>query len=348
MSRWIAFGSGTMALAAALRCAAYLQPVKTQVVLPAYSCPDIVAAALFSGLAIHFADLGPQVSGITPHTLNTALATGARIAVLTDLFGTDSRLPPDIHLHQPGVVFIHDRAQSLAGPGLDVPLDADFVVVSRGRGKPATLLGGGAAWAKDHELFAGFTAAEFPIVEWNQLSALLRGVLYNVATQPLLYGAVSRLPFLHLGETRLQPLPTVTRLSHDWLIHAARQLRHYHATLDARRNRTMAIADVITGSGFRIPADAMATAAETGLNRLPVLCHDATQAQWLVARGKDLGISPMYGKTLPEFLGMTAADAAAAYPNAYTFSRTVVTLPTHARVDGTTRNKLRKLFRDAA
>lgn len=337
-----------MALAAALRCAAHLQPARMQVVLPAYSCPDIVAAALFSGLAIHFADLGPEVTGITPHTLNTALAAGARIAVLTDLFGTDSRLPPDLQLHQPGVIFIHDRAQSLAGPGLDVPQGADFVVVSRGRGKPATLLGGGAAWAKDHALFAGFTTAEFPIVEWNQLSALLRGVLYNVATQPILYGAISRLPFLHLGETRLRPLPAVTRLSHDWLVHAARQLRHYHATNDARRDRTMASADVIAASGFLIPADAMATAAKAGLNRLPVLCRDAAQAQWLVARGKDLGISPMYGKTLPEFLGMTAADAAVAYPNAYAFSRTVVTLPTHARVDDTTRNKLRTLFHDAA
>jgi len=176
---------------------------------------------------------------------------------------------------------------------------------------------------------------------------MLRAGLYNLVTQPLLYGTVSQLPFLHIGETRLQPLAGISRLPQHWLIHASRQLKHQLALLRQRREQTLAVVDLIPATGFRIPADALKTAAIDGLNRLPVLCRDADQARQLVAQGAHLGISPMYGQTLPEFLGMSAAEAATAYPAAYRFSRTVVTVPTHTRINAGVRRKLRELFRNA-
>jgi dTDP-4-amino-4,6-dideoxygalactose transaminase len=345
---WMAFGSGTMALAAAMRCAARSQPAGAQVTLPAYSCPDIIAAALFSGLSINFTDLAPQSTGVDPTRPDTNTSSNSPIVVMVDLFGVHSRLPTGHTANGSGVMVIHDRAQALSGPGLPIPQPADFVIVSRGRGKPATLLGGGAVWARNHDEFARFATIEFPLVDWSLSATLLRAVVYNFALRPMPYGAISRLPFLHFGTTRLRTLCSVTRLPPIWLVHAARQLEQQQATTARHSSRTLAIAEVIADCGFRILPDVMETAAREGLNRIPVLCHDARQAEWLTARGGHLGISRMYGKTLPEFLGMNADMAAAAYPNAYVFSRTVVTVPTHTRITAKTLDTLRNLLRDAA
>lgn len=347
-SGWMAFGSGTMALAAAMRCAARRQPAGMQVTLPAYSCPDIVAAALFSGLSISFTDLAPQSTGVDHTTPEAKTSSNSSIAVIVDLFGVRTRLPTSHAGNGSGAVVIHDRAQSLSGPGLTIPQPADFVIVSRGRGKPATLLGGGAVWAKNHDEFTRFATIEFPLVDWSLSSTLLRAIVYNIALRPLPYGAVSRLPFLHLGTTRLRTLRSVTRLPPIWLVHAARQLEKQQATTAQHSSRTLAIAELIADCGFRILPDVMETAAREGLNRIPVLCHDARQAQWLATRGSHLGISQMYGKTLPEFVGMNADAAATAYPNAHVFSRTVVTVPTHTRINTNTLDTLRNLLRDAA
>lgn len=345
---WSAFGSGTMALAAALFFAASRHQPGKSVILPAYSCPDIVAAALAVGLEPAFADLVVDQTGMNLAALRSPLNAGSSIAVLVDLFGTRHEMP--VHGETAAtsrVTLVHDRAQSLAGPGQEVDSAADLVVVSRGRGKPATLLGGGATWARQADEFSAFAAARFPVGNWSAASTALRAALYNLATQPLAFGAVAQLPFLHIGETKLRTLPAITRLPQSWLVHAARQLRAWRSECAARRARTLAMAELIPANNFRIPSDALQTAASEGLNRLPVMCSDTEQARWLISRGTSLGISPMYGKTLPEFMGMSATDAALAFPVAYRFSRTLVTLPTHARCGPRTRQNLQELFRDA-
>ncbi len=348
LTGWSAFGSGTMALAAALSFAASRHQPGRSVILPAYSCPDIVAAALSVGLEPAFADLATDQTGTNLAALRSQLNAGSPIAVLVDLFGTRHEIPAHGETAATSqITLIHDRAQSLAGPGQEVSSAADLVVVSRGRGKPATLLGGGATWARQADEFSAFATAHFPVSPWSAASTALRAALYNLATQPLAFGTVAQLPFLHIGETKLRTLPAITRLPRPWLVHAARQLQAQQSVCAARRARTLAMAELIPANKFRIPSDALQTAASEGLNRLPVICGDTEQAQWLISRGTSLGISPMYGRTLPEFMGMSAADAALAFPVAYRFSRTLVTLPTHARCGPRTRQRLRELLRDA-
>lgn len=345
VSGWTAFGSGTMALAAALAFAARKRPPGSRVLLPAYSCPDVLAAATFAGLSVEFVDLAVDQTGMNHRQLSAALASGAGIALVVDLFGTRTDLAalrPVID--EAGAALVHDRAQSLAGPGLDPGSAADLVVTSRGRGKPATLLGGGATWSQEPGPFTDFAHATFPSAGWSPAGTALRGALYNLAMQPVVFGAVAQLPFLHLGETRLRPLSRVTRLPAGWLVHAARQLREQQALVAGRRARTLALAELLPASSFTIPTDALGSAALDGLNRLPVLCRDANQARRLVAAGSHLGISGMYGKTLPEFHGLTAIEAAERYPAAFALSRRLVTLPTHARIGATARRHLRELL----
>ena len=337
-----------MALAAALFFAASRHQSASSVILPAYSCPDIIAAALSAGLKPAFVDLATDQTGMDLAALHSQQDAGSSIVVLVDLFGTRHELPAHGNAETtPRITLIHDRAQGLAGPGQEVDTVADLVVVSRGRGKPATLLGGGATWARQADEFSAYAAANFPLSHWSAAGIALRAALYNLATQPLAFGAVAQLPFLHIGETKLRELPAITRLPQPWLVHAARQLQAQQAVCAARQARTLAIAELIPANNFRIPSDALQTAAREGLNRLPVICRDTEQAQWLINRGASLGISSMYGKTLPEFMGMSAADAALTFPVAYRLSRALVTLPTHARCGSRTRQSLRKLLHDA-
>ncbi len=348
LAGWSAFGSGSMALAAALRFAANRHQPGTPVILPAYSCPDIVAATLSAGLEPAFTDLASDQTGMNLPALLVRQNGGSSIAVLVDLFGTRHEIPARGEAAaRSRITLVHDRAQSLAGPGEEVGSAADLVIVSRGRGKPATLLGGGATWARQADEFSTFSTTYFPLSHWSAASTALRAALYNLATQPLAFGTVALLPFLHIGETKLRKLPAITRLPQSWLVYAARQLQAQQSASAARRARTLAMADLIPANNFRIPSDALQTAAREGLNRLPVICRDTEQAQWLVSRGTSLGISSMYDKTLPEFMGMSAADAALAFPVAYRFSRTLITLPTHARCGSGTRQSLRELLRDA-
>jgi dTDP-4-amino-4,6-dideoxygalactose transaminase len=348
LSAWTPFGSGTMALAAALCFSRSKTPDATRVILPAYSCPDIAAAARYAGMEIEFLDLAPGQVGPDPAVAGKALSQTGKIGVLVDLFGTQSDLSAIRKItRRSGAILIHDRAQSLAGPGITITDSPDFVIVSRGRGKPATLLGGGAVWARDHESFSTFSAATFPLEGWNMWYAALRAQLYNCAIHPIPYNAITQLPFLHLGETRLKDLQAVTRLPREWLVHSARQLSQQLAGIEGRKSRTQALAAIVHDLSYAIPPDALQTADREGLNRLPVLCRDAQQAAWLANAGKRLGISTMYGKTLPEFLGMGTAEAAAAFPEAWRFARTLVTIPTHTRFDADARSHLRRLLQNA-
>ncbi len=348
LSGWTPFGSGTMALAATLCFLRARHPEATSVILPAYSCPDTAAAARYAGMDVEFLDLAPGQVGIDPTAAGKALGQSGKTGVIVDLFGTQSDLSAIGKItRQSGAILIHDRAQSLAGPGIGIADSPDFVIVSRGRGKPATLLGGGAVWARDHESFSIFSAATFPLEGWNMSYAALRAQLYNCAIHPLPYNAITRLPFLHLGETRLKDLQAITRLPREWLVHSARQLSQQLADIEGRKSRTRALAAIVHDLSFAIPADALQTADREGLNRLPVLCRDAQQAAWLANAGKRLGISTMYAKTLPEFLGMSTAEASIRFPEAWRFARTLVTIPTHTRFDASARSYLRRLLQDA-
>lgn len=132
---WSAFGSGTMALAAALFFAADRHQPGKSVILPAYSCPDIVAAALCAGLEPAFADLAKEQTGMNLAALHSSRTPGSSVAVLVELFGTRHEIPAHGETAAASrMTLVHDRAQSLAGPGVEVDSAADLVVVSRGRG----------------------------------------------------------------------------------------------------------------------------------------------------------------------------------------------------------------------
>ena len=345
---WQAFGSGTMALASAMQFARLRTGGTSQVLVPAYSCPDIIAAAQFAGLVPEFVDLAPGQTAPAKDSVIDAIRAGIRLVLVVDLFGVGHDLREIGAVARTcGAQVIHDQAQCHAGPGAgNVSGDVDLVVVSRGRGKPASLLHGGAAWARDAASFRAFVESNYRVQSWSAAGTAIRAAAYNMALSPAIYGGIARLPFLRLGETRLRPLPNVVRLPARWTRCAAAQLQEHGRHLDGRRRRTLELCDIVARSKLTVPADALAVAGSNGLNRLPVICRDPDQARRLCVAGASVGVSGMYGMTLPEFLGVSEASAAESLPYGYGLSRTLITLPTHSRMTGRPLERLTGLISD--
>ena len=349
LSGWMGFGSGTEALAAVVSYCRQSLPEDSSIALPGYSCPSLIAAAHFAGIDVRLVDLAANQLSPGSEELNSALDAGARVLVLVDLFGVQAPLRVAMALARTrDAIVIHDRAQSLAGPGLAQDSPADFVVVSLGRGKPATLLGGGAAWARDNAAFCAYAEQQWPLASWNRLATLLRSSAYNLAVKPGLYGCVASIPGLRLGETRLVPLAKIRRMPSQWSDAAARQIVVRQREVAARLARTSYLEEQLRKLGYRMFDDVTSGQSSDGLNRLPVLCSTSEQAEFLVQRGRKYGISHMYGRTLGEFIGRSPAWSAEHTPNAYAVSRRLVTLPTHSRLDDRDLSALLQVLSDAS
>ena len=85
------------------------------------------------------------------------------------------------------------------------------MVLSFGRGKPVSLLGGGAVLHRDKALSDFLPEGVAKSMNGNIQRFLLsvKAFLYNQMISPRLYWIPQRLPFLQLGETRYHPLSDV-------------------------------------------------------------------------------------------------------------------------------------------
>ena len=347
---WVPFQSGTMSLAAALLFASHQLNPAAPVVLPAYSCPDHLAAALDARLPIRFVDLAPSLTCPSTTSIADKLQGNPHIVVAVDLFGSASPLQGLRTACEPSKsTIVHDCAQSIAGPGIEPSSEADLVVASFGRGKPTTLLGGGATWARDFGSFSSFAVGTFPSCRWHPTATLVKALSYNLALTPSIFGLVSRVPLADVGKTAFRNLRAIRRLPSSWLLHVADQIEFQRRQINARRARTVRLLEQLHAFGFAVPLDAAASAYATGLNRLPIICRDPEQAAMIAAAGKPLGISAMYGRTLPEFFRPVCDNPVdpLLYPNALDFSRRLVTVPTHSRILDDAQHALLSLFRDA-
>ena len=230
---------------------------------------------------LEFLDLAPGQIGTDPTAAGKALSQSGKIGSTCRSVRNPIRPVGDQENHPTvrGDTHSRSRTESLPDQASRIADSPDFVIVSRGRGKPATLLGGGAVWARDHESFSIFSAATFPLEGWNMSYAALRAQLYNCAIHPLPYNAITRLPFLHLGETRLKDLQAITRLPRALAGPFGPPIetaigRHRRA----KKSRTLTLAAIVLDLSFAIPADALQTADTKDLTGLPVLCRDAQQA----------------------------------------------------------------------
>ncbi len=180
------YSSGTAALAASIIAAIRLKGVDApEVILPAYGCPDLVSAAVFAGAKTVLVDLVRDRPWMDLDQVSLHINTHTVAVVAVSLFGIPERMEElRLVLDQHGVVLIEDSAQAFPRkPGAGF-WSGDLVVLSFGRGKPVSLLGGGAVLFRDRELGVHLAAVTGSTAGAARMR--LRAAIYNLMISPWL------------------------------------------------------------------------------------------------------------------------------------------------------------------
>lgn len=317
------FQSGTASLAAALREATRRRASEPEVILPAYGCPALVAATRFVGAAPVLIDLEPDRPWLSLEALESACSPRTAAVVAVNLLGCGERIEA-IRSRIGDALLIEDSAQHLpeAGPR------GDLVVLSFGRGKPLSVLGGGAVLSPSAEV----SVTGEPPRRDGALGHRLKLEAYNLLTRPLAYGVLERLPGLRIGETRYASLDAIGPIRESSLLRLWPNLERHRQRSRRVEEAVAAVVSRAAGAAALVDLPRACGAAGPHL-RYPILARDADHASALMSRLAGRGVSRFYERALPEVQGVAdRVTVRGALPHARDFAARLLTLPTHADV----------------
>lgn len=338
------YRSGTMALAASLVAVREYNCIATpEVLLPAYACPDLVSAVLFAGIRPVLVDLEASTPWMDLDRLKDQVSTNTIAVIATHFLGIPERLESiRMALEGTDVLIIEDSAQLFPTKLSAGVWEGDLVTLSFGRGKPVSLLGGGAVlslnpYLAKHLPLADEAALRFSNNESGNPRALYKAKahVYNFLLAPAVYGLLQFAPFLHLGETIYKPLEKM-------LPFGEKKVRLLAANIDAycRRERKQEawLSTMLENIDRNYISDLTAVCEHRSaltLLRYPVLVKNKSlRDRFFDAISKaGLGCSRMYSSPLPAIDGLDGVfQDQDQFPGAIDFSQRLLTLPCHPGV----------------
>jgi hypothetical protein len=313
--------SGTAALALALQAALACRAPAREVILPAYGCPDLVAATVFAGGLPVLVDCHPDDPGFDLAALEAACCERTAAVVAVNFLGIRERVAEILGIcERRGAILVEDCAQWFPEGSDTTRVDAR--ILSFGRGKPVNLLGGGCLLLP----VSGFLQPMQPEMQMPSLRPLSARV-FNALLNPFLYGLISRIPQLHIGETRFHSLSAIRAMDPERLALAEAAIT---AWTGAHRWREGRLDSIICHSGLEsLPLRLPQRVGR--LLRYPVLAPDEACRDATVRELAAWGASPFYGRSLPFISGISPLLATAdELPGARAFAARFLTLPAHA------------------
>ncbi|WP_303904042.1 aminotransferase class V-fold PLP-dependent enzyme [Thiohalomonas denitrificans] len=325
------YGSGTAALAAAIRAAiSRSEKPSPEIIIPAYGCPALISAARYAHARPVLVDLHPETPWLAIREVEAHVTANTVAILAVNLFGIPERLEALQQLaRKHHLSLIEDGAQSFFHDLADGS-HSDYLVLSLGRGKPVSLLGGGSVLARTKPL-----ADHLPAPDSTTSSSQFRiaAIAYNLLRNPRLYWIPKRLPGLSLGETSYSPLRSLTAMD-SARIHA---LMANIAAARRRDNGTMLRMHHVIAPFHEneVVLDLLAFCCEQPfprLSRYPLLLPDRIRRDSLLKRldAAGMGATAMYQTPLPEVPGIDLAVES--FPAAEDFSDRLITLPIHSGV----------------
>lgn len=330
--------SGTSALA--LIMAAIVRQAETlgrngrQVAIPAYGCPDIVSAIESAGLQAKLVDLAEDSPFPSRESWLRAIDDETLAVVTAGFLGLrDPFAPADAAgIGLPGWAFTEDCCQ-IHPMAVRQVVDRN-VALSFGRGKPVSILHGGAAkFRKDSSLACPVSLDGGGW--WEYVRLTITAQVYNLARSPLAYRWVSSLLAYRIGVTRYSPLKAIIGINR----HAAGRLDTQAGWFDeVRWGRQEKLGALIKSMHLPVVKVDLATSVGAGgrswLLRYPLLLRSrqARDSALAALSREGLGASAMYLKPLNEFDGVRSLVTGGTYPNAQSFAERLLTLPLHADV----------------
>jgi dTDP-4-amino-4,6-dideoxygalactose transaminase len=305
---------------------------KPAVVIPAYGCPDLVAAALFAGVTPLLADIDPNDPGYSLDSFEKALTPDTVAVVAVNFLGVGERLGDlqKIISANADALLIEDNAQWFPEPMNGKELIADLACLSFGRGKPVSLLGGGALLIREG------SGLEVPpdVVGGPQdpgIAFVPKVLAYNALLHRHLYWLVNRNPLFSLGRTILKPLADIRALDATRLELVGACASDY---LAQKRSLESDWSEAL-GAFRSLGALAVSPERWGRLLRYPVLCKDEQTRDATLAKlnAAGLGASPMYQLPLVEIAGVAEkVRLLGDCRGAKAFASRLLTLPVHQSV----------------
>lgn len=335
-------GSGTEALSAAVLLAigrSGLTNSAPEVILPAYGCPDLVAAVVAQGARPVLVDILPDRPFMDAGKLTEAFSDATVAVMAVGFLGVPERLDVLASLcRERGIWLIEDSAQCFPPDCAREPI-ADCAVLSFGRGKPINLMGGGALLVRgDHRTSAAEVLFTLPVkpltINWKWSA---RRYIFNFLLGRFGYGLLRRVPFLGLGATVYKPLASISRVTlPDELLEAGIHSADQRPSVALTYVRQLEFLERRGWKPFMNNEVSEGSRAGQVTLRYGLLAPDREARDKAIEAltGKGIGANAFYGCTLPDIEGVSGyvGGSASDYPNAGSFAERLVALPSHEDV----------------
>ncbi|MDP8223579.1 MAG: aminotransferase class V-fold PLP-dependent enzyme [Candidatus Lernaella stagnicola] len=329
------FGSGRAALAAILSA---LRSIREgdRVIVPAYTCWSVPAAIVRAGMRVLPVDIKPGEIDYDFERLGQLDWRGVTAVVSPNLFGLPGDLDRLAALCQAhGATLIDDAAQSLGASvgGRPVGSFGAAGIVSFGRGKNITALGGGAALVRDEQLRAALAESADAFRDGPAPSAwevVAKGGAMSVALSPNLFALAEQLPGVEVGRTVFDPEFATPALGAARAALGAAVLERLPELNKQRANLVRWIDQILRSKkGVILPMPR--TGAAPAWLRRPILTQEIGKRDALLAAliQAGIGATAMYPdpvaaiKELEPDLDLRGAP----FPGAKRFARSVIVLP---------------------
>lgn len=340
------YASGTAALAQAMANCALRSSVKTpEVIIPAYGCPDLVAACVDASVYPRLVDVAQSLWSYDLEALKSSLSANTVAIVAINLLGLGDGATELIHLCKDRhIPLIQDSAQCLPRQSIDWP--SEYVVLSFGRGKPLNLLQGGALISPVGDKDPLSVRPAHNTVRGRLLGSRAAAIAFNVLTRPTIYRIFSALPGTGLGQVIYKPLTSRAMLPEGAWRQVAPAFELYRQKPSYRRDMwAPALQEwsdlgivALECPGSPIPAEPL---------RLALLAPDRAAREMLVneLNRRGLGASRFYGSDLTGVAGTPeTVRHQGPFPNASALADRLLTLPTHSFVNADAVGAARELI----
>lgn len=350
------YASGTAALAVATSTAIQLKKVdEPEVLLPAYGCPDLISAVLFAGAKPILVDLATDRPWMDLEQLPSKLSPNTVAIIAVNFCGISERMEQlRPFAKQAGALLIEDSAQAFPSKSEGDIWQGDLVVLSFGRGKPVSLLGGCALLYNRKKLgdrnFTSMLPDEMTQVDaglQGQIAFRLKARLYNWVINPRIYWLLHKLPFLHLGETRYKPLHSIDEMACAIQQMLPANIEFYQNDSMERQDKICEVLDRFNLENSEIIdlPRLCGNTKERRLLRYPLLIEKKRRERlYSELQQHGLGASRMYPAVLPEIAGLGKVLQQEEFPRAKSFAERILTFPTHAHVSGADIDKISQVL----
>jgi len=344
--------SGRTALYCLLQGLKLERSSRTEIIMPAYTCPAVARVALDLDLHPTFIDLSSKTMRYNQQQLSATVGVNTLAVILVHPFGIPLPIDDILTLaHNAGAVVIEDAAQAMGARwnGQPVGTRGDFGLYSLGPGKPISTGGGGIATANNDDGIATLEHGWAQLPEqgaFGSAQAWMRQLAFQMAFHPHGWWAATRVGMHRVGNHEASWGYSVTNLTSAQARIGQALLPRLDKINRQRQHNAQMLAQALKQS-TTIRSIAISASAEPIFLRFPLITKTEHQREKLFKKFWEVGIGAgrLYEVTLPSIYAVdhvgqgqnanlssgNKLDAApyASYPGAEAVAGRLLTLPTH-------------------